>query len=65
MVISTGMLTSTLLLCFLVSNFDTPSKAYKSEVKKVLNSHFSSGRFIWCFRQPRTLQIIALPRGNI
>jgi hypothetical protein len=65
MVISTGMLTSTLLLCFSVSNFDTPSKAYKSGVKKVLNSHSLSGRFIRCFRQPRTLQIFPLPRGNI
>jgi len=32
MVISTGLLTSTLLLCFSVPNFDTPSKAYKSGV---------------------------------
>ncbi len=30
MVISTGILTSTLLLCFSVPNFDTPSKAYKN-----------------------------------
>jgi hypothetical protein len=34
MVISTGMLTSTLFRCFSPPNFDTPSKAYKSGVKK-------------------------------
>jgi hypothetical protein len=60
MVISTGVLTSTFLLCFSVPNFDTPSKAYKSGVKKVLNLHSSSGRFIRCFHQPHTLQIFAL-----
>jgi hypothetical protein len=65
MVISTGVLTSTLLLYFPVPNFDTPSKAYKSGVKKVLNSHFSSGRFIRCFHQPRTLHIFPLHVGYI
>ncbi len=60
MVISTGLLTSTLLFCFSVPNFDTPSKAYKNGDKKVLNSHSSSGRFIQCFCQPHTIQILPL-----
>ncbi len=65
MVISTGVLTSTLLICFSVPNFDIPSKVAKSGVKKVLNSHSSSGRFIRCFHQHRTLQILLLHVGYI
>jgi hypothetical protein len=65
MVISTGLLTSTLVLCFSGPNFDTPSKAYKSGVKKNLNLHFSSGRFIQCFHQLRTLHNLPLLVGYI
>jgi hypothetical protein len=60
MVILKGLITSTLLLCLSVPNFDTTFKAYKNGDEKVLNSHSSSGRFIQCFRQPPAIQSLPL-----